>query len=257
MGWIRIHGLSVPRYGGSGGLKELREELEAENKGVQVPSQIRWLRSVEVRASYPGCQTCDSSVVAPVLEVAVFARLCKRRLQPQGHRYRVDAYEEVRPDAYCSRCCGRGHTSPRCTAASPRCALCEESHTAADHRCPVEGCRVRRGHPCPHGVAKCRNSGGPHPSQAMGPRGGGRLRHRAGSGRFRSQDRSPHPRRQGGRRRCLMTKRWRRCTGSSSGGRGRSKALGRPRTVFSLFPFCFFSASFDWRYGGEDIGGGC
>ena len=94
---IRIHGLSVPRYGGSGGLKELREELEAENKGVLVPSQIRWLLSVEVRASYRECWTCDSSVVAPVLGGAVFARLYKRRVQLQGHRHRVDAYEEVRP----------------------------------------------------------------------------------------------------------------------------------------------------------------
>ena len=84
----------------------------------------------------------------------------------QGRRYEVDAYEEVRPDAYCSRCCGWGHIGPRCTAAAPRCALCKESHTTADHRCPVEGCRVEQGHPCPHGVAKCKNCGGPHPSQA-------------------------------------------------------------------------------------------
>ena len=91
----QVYSLSVPRYGGSGGLKDLREQLEAENKGVQVPSQIRWLRSVEVRASYRECRTRDLSVVAPVLGGAVCARLCKRGVQLQGHRYRIDAYEEV------------------------------------------------------------------------------------------------------------------------------------------------------------------
>ena len=36
----------------------------------------------------------------------------------------------------------------------------------ADHRRPVEGCRAKRGHPCPHVVARCRNCRGKHLSQA-------------------------------------------------------------------------------------------
>ena len=86
----------------------------------------------------------------------VFTRLCKRGVRLQGRRYRADANEEVRPGAYC----------PGCIATAPRCALCEESHTEAEHRGPVEGCRVGRGHLCPYRAAKCKNCGGPYLSQA-------------------------------------------------------------------------------------------
>ena len=72
----------------------------------------------------------------------------------------------MRPDAYCDRCCGWGHIGPRCIAAAPRCALCEERYTATDHRRLVEGCRVGRGHPCPQIPAKFKNCGGLHLSQA-------------------------------------------------------------------------------------------
>ena len=44
--WTRIHNISLTRYMGKerdGGLQKLREELEAENSGVQIPAEIRWL----------------------------------------------------------------------------------------------------------------------------------------------------------------------------------------------------------------------
>ena len=57
-------------------------------------------------------------------------------------------------------------------------------------------------------MAKCRNCGGPHLSQAnvcpekrrvwQRARGGGRLPYHVGSGGLRCQARSPHPRRQRG-----------------------------------------------------------
>ena len=43
--WVKAHGISLARYdSGKGcGLKTLCEELEAENEGVRIPSNIRWL----------------------------------------------------------------------------------------------------------------------------------------------------------------------------------------------------------------------
>ena len=35
-----------------------------------------------------------------------------------------------------------------------------------NHRCPVEGCRVGKGRPCPHGTAKYTTCGGPHGARA-------------------------------------------------------------------------------------------
>ena len=107
-----------------------------------------------------------SSVVAAVLGEVIFDRLCKSGALPFGRRYEVDAYEEARPDAFCSHCCGWGHIAPHCEAATPSCAVCAKDHATSDHRCPVEGCRVEKGRPCPHGTTKCANCGGLHGSRA-------------------------------------------------------------------------------------------
>ena len=64
LGRIRIHGLKTPCYGASGGLKELREELDAENEGIQALSQIRWLRSAGAKAIYRERWTCDRTPIA-------------------------------------------------------------------------------------------------------------------------------------------------------------------------------------------------
>lgn len=69
-------------------------------------------------------------------------------------------------DVYRSRRCRWGHAGPRCTAAPPRRALCEEGHTMADHRYPVKERRVERDHPFPPGAAKCKNCSGAYLSQA-------------------------------------------------------------------------------------------
>ena len=41
---VKIHGVPLNRYLGKGthGLEKLREEIEAENEGVEIPMQIRW-----------------------------------------------------------------------------------------------------------------------------------------------------------------------------------------------------------------------
>ena len=39
--WVKVHGIPVARYLGRG--DSLREELEAENEGVKIPSAVRWL----------------------------------------------------------------------------------------------------------------------------------------------------------------------------------------------------------------------
>lgn len=45
---VKIYGVPLNRYLGKGthGLEKLREEIEAENEGVEIPMQIRWLGRV-------------------------------------------------------------------------------------------------------------------------------------------------------------------------------------------------------------------
>ena len=92
------------------------------------------------------------------------ARRAERALHHIGiiHRCR----EEVRPNAFCTRCSRWGHIAPHCSSTEPRCSICSEKHEATNHRCPVEGCKVGKGRPCPHGTVKCANCGGPHGARA-------------------------------------------------------------------------------------------
>ena len=74
--------------------------------------------------------------------------------------------EAGRPDAFYSRCSGWKPIAPHCSVAAPRCALCAKDHLTTNHRCPVEGCKVGKGHPCPHGAAKYANCGEAHGARA-------------------------------------------------------------------------------------------
>ena len=159
--------MSLGYMGGGGGLKKLREELEAENTGVRVPADIRWLSGAKARARFHRDGCGSSSVAATVLSEEVFGRLCRRGTRLPGGRREVDAFEEERPDALCLRCGEWGHVTPHCDEAKrPKCAICAKEHATRDHHCPVEGCRVGRGRMCPQTTAKCANCGGPHGARA-------------------------------------------------------------------------------------------
>lgn len=90
----------------NGGLRKLREELEAENGGVYIPAEIRWLDGAKVRARFQEKRDGTSLVVATVLGEATFDRHCKSGVRLFRVRCEVDAFEESRPDAFCGRCSG-------------------------------------------------------------------------------------------------------------------------------------------------------
>ena len=104
-------------------------------------------------------------MVAAVLGEATFNRLCRYGVRLLGAKHDVDAYEDVRPNAFCTRCSRWGHIAPHCST-DPKCSICSGDHEATNHRCPLEGCKVGRGRPCPHGTVKCANYGGPHGARA-------------------------------------------------------------------------------------------
>ena len=167
--WTRIHNISLTRYMGKekdGGLRKLHEELEAENSGVQIPAEIRWLGGAKVRAWFQEKKEGAFSVVAAVLGEVTFNHLCRYGVRLLGVKHDVDAYEEVRLNAFCTRCSRWGHSAPHCSLSDPKCSICSGDHETTNHRRPVEGRKVGRGHPCPHGAVKCANCGGPHGARA-------------------------------------------------------------------------------------------
>ena len=105
---------------GEGALKKFREELEVEDEGFRIPSNIRWLGGKENILARRSVKGIAASSVAFVVGEATYARLCKVGLWLLGRCYEVEHFEEERPDSFCSRCCAWGHIGPRCMAAVPR-----------------------------------------------------------------------------------------------------------------------------------------
>ena len=59
-------------------MRKLREELEAENVGVRIPAEIRWLSGAKARARFHRDGEGSSSVVAAILGEEVFSLLCRK-----------------------------------------------------------------------------------------------------------------------------------------------------------------------------------
>ena len=132
---------------GSNGTETLRKELEAENEGIRIPSTIRWPSKVQsAKTRHREGTTMASSVVLAVANEETYHLVCKGGLRLQGRRYEVETSEAIRPDVECGHCSVWGHIEPQSPRAAARCGWCAEEHETRDHRCPVEGCRVRRGH---------------------------------------------------------------------------------------------------------------
>ena len=102
--WVKIHNISLVHYMAktAGGLRLLREELEAENSGVSTPANIRRLSRAKAQARNQELRGGTSSVVAAVLGDATFSRVCRSGVHLFGRRYETEASEEAWPDAFCN-----------------------------------------------------------------------------------------------------------------------------------------------------------
>jgi hypothetical protein len=166
--WMRlkIHGVPLLRYmkqeDPAEGLRLLREEIEAENPGVTIPT-AGWLTAPRlVKARWSRKEISSSSVVLAVKERSAADRLRTTGLQAAGVHYKVERYIPAGPDAICSRCCEWGHIEENCKHPTPRCMWCAGNHRSSDHRCLETTCSAKPGDRCSHLTEKCCNCGGKH-----------------------------------------------------------------------------------------------
>ena len=131
---------------------------------MTIPIAVRWLgRLEEITERALKGEITASSITFVVKGEETASKLIRNGLRVVGRLHRVEAYEEVRPDAMCGNSCGWEHIEKRCAhLRKPRCALCAEQHRTEHHKCPVEGCMATRGAACVHVIAKCPNCKGPH-----------------------------------------------------------------------------------------------
>ena len=131
-----------------------------------IPSTVRWLSGAASAKARNNEKITASSVVFAVADESVYRSIRKGGLRLQGRRLTAEAYEEIRPDVGCGHCAGWGYIESKCDRENARCGWCAGRHPTKEHRCPVEGCGVGKGHRCGHTVAKCANCGGPHFAKA-------------------------------------------------------------------------------------------
>ena len=136
--------------------------------GVVIPLAVRWLGNLEeIKERAREKKITASSVTFVVNGDEVANRLVRSGLTVNGRSYGVEHYEEARPDAMCTNCCGWGYIKVQCSYRhEPRCALCAADHRTELHKCPVRDCAAARGSACVHVIARCPNCKGPHAARS-------------------------------------------------------------------------------------------
>jgi len=105
---------------GTEGLQTLREVIQAENKGVAIPAQVRWLLNPRIiREREHSGEIKASSVVFIVRGKKVAQRLVNKGVIAAGVRYKVELYTNAGPNSLCKLCCGWGHIKSKCSHHQP------------------------------------------------------------------------------------------------------------------------------------------
>jgi hypothetical protein len=161
---FKIHTVPLVRYMGKAteGLQKMRDEIHAENEGVTVPVQVRWLaspHSIEERRQKG--EISASSVVFVVKGSKVVRRLVKEGIKVAGVWYRVEPFTHSGPEGRGEHGCRWGHIESKCSG-KPGCGYCSGPHRTSDHKCNVVGCTAKQGALCGHTQEKCPNCRGNH-----------------------------------------------------------------------------------------------
>jgi len=160
----KIHAVPLIRYMGKSteGLQKMREEFEAENEGIVIPTQVRWLANPRtIRERRQNGEIAVASVVFVVKGSKIAQSLVKNGIKVVGVWYRVETYTNEGPDSRCELCCGWGHIENMCSS-KPKCGYCSGHHQTSDHKCNVVGCTAKQGSLYSDTLEKCPNCKGNH-----------------------------------------------------------------------------------------------
>jgi len=128
---LKIHTVPLVRYMGKGaeGLPKMKEEIQAQNEGVAIPAEVRWLSNPriirvreqrgEIKASLVVFIVSGKKVAQGQVNIGVIAA---------GVRYKIETYTNAGPDSLCELCCGWGHIEGKCSHYQPKCSYCAGPH---------------------------------------------------------------------------------------------------------------------------------
>jgi len=166
---LKIHAVPRVQYMGQGtqGLYMMRQQCEAENAGVIIPTQVRWLANPHaIREWRQNGEIAASSVVYDVNGSKVAKSLVKKAIEAAGVWYRVETYTHMGPESRCELCCGWGHIENKC-GSKPTLSYCSGHHRTRNDKCNMAGCTAMLGSLRSHTLEKCPNCKGNHIAFSM------------------------------------------------------------------------------------------
>jgi hypothetical protein len=142
---------------GMEGLLRMREQFEAENEGIVIATQVRWLASPHtIREKRQNGEISMSSVVFVVTGSRVEKSLINRRIEATGVWYSFDTYTNEGPNSRCERSCRWGHIEYKC-GSKPSCGYRSGHHRTSNHKWNVLGRNASPGLQCGHALVKSPN----------------------------------------------------------------------------------------------------
>jgi len=119
---LKIHTIPLVRYMGNGteGLQKMREEIQAENEGVAIPAQVRWLSNPRIIMEREQRGEIKASLVVFIVRGKKMSqRLVSKGVIAAGVRYKVEPYTNAGPASLCKLCGGWGHIESKCSHHQP------------------------------------------------------------------------------------------------------------------------------------------
>jgi len=105
---LKIHAVPLIRYMGKGteGLQQMRDEFQAENQGIVIPTQVRWLAYPRtIRERRQNAEIAASSVVFVIKGSKMAQSLVREGIKAAGVWYLVETYTNEGPDSRGELCC--------------------------------------------------------------------------------------------------------------------------------------------------------
>jgi len=162
---LKIQTVRLVRYMGKGteGLQKMSEEIQVENEGVAIPTEVRWLSNPRIiREREQRGEIKASSVVFIVRGKKVAQRLVNKGVIAAGVQDKFEPYTNAGPDSLCKLYCGWGHIESKCSHHQPKCGYCAGPHRSSERRWNVVRCTSKQGAVCSQTQEKCPNCKGNH-----------------------------------------------------------------------------------------------
>jgi len=125
--------------------QKMRNEIHAENEGVVIPVQVRWLPNRHSNTDRRQCREISALSVVFVVKGGMVAWiLIKGAIEAAGVWYPVEPITNACPESRYEHWCRWSNLETKCSG-KPACSYNSGLHRTGTHKCSVVGCSANQG----------------------------------------------------------------------------------------------------------------